>query len=203
MGDRLYIGIDLGTFQSTIATSKGEIHTIETVVGTPKDPVARNMLGRDTLFGADALPHTLPQCPLCQQPDIAVLHPLCGCSATVGLFDTLQQQLPTTIFTRSNVQALVLTLFGPQVDRAALCHCIGFVGRAVCACLAQPRLAHPTPDVFSVERLAALARHRKRREPALRRKCAARAPLRRRCPRQPRCASTQPYMAAQTQPSSI
>ena len=41
MGDRLYIGIDLGTFQSTIATSKGEIHTIETVVGTPKDPVAR------------------------------------------------------------------------------------------------------------------------------------------------------------------
>lgn len=59
MGDRLYIGIDLGTFQSTIATSKGEIHTIETVVGTPKDPVARNMLGRDTLFGADALKNRL------------------------------------------------------------------------------------------------------------------------------------------------
>ena len=55
MTDRLYIGIDLGTFQSTIASSKGDIHTIETVVGTPKDPVARNMLGRDTLFGEDAL----------------------------------------------------------------------------------------------------------------------------------------------------
>ena len=50
MTERLYIGIDLGTFQSTIASSKGDIHTIETVVGTPKDPVARNMLGRDTLF---------------------------------------------------------------------------------------------------------------------------------------------------------
>jgi rod shape-determining protein MreB len=59
MGDRLYIGIDLGTFQSTIATSNGEMHTIETVVGTPKDPVARNMLGRDTLFGADALKNRL------------------------------------------------------------------------------------------------------------------------------------------------
>ena len=59
MGDRLYIGIDLGTFQSTIATSKGDIHTIETVVGTPKDPVARNMLGRDTLFGEDALKNRL------------------------------------------------------------------------------------------------------------------------------------------------
>ncbi len=59
MSDRLYIGIDLGTFQSTIATSKGDIHTIETVVGTPKDPVARNMLGRDTLFGEDALKNRL------------------------------------------------------------------------------------------------------------------------------------------------
>jgi rod shape-determining protein MreB len=59
MSERLYIGIDLGTFQSTIATSKGDIHTIETVVGTPKDPVARNMLGRDTLFGGDALKHRL------------------------------------------------------------------------------------------------------------------------------------------------
>ena len=59
MTDRLYIGIDLGTFQSTIASSKGDIHTIETVVGTPKDPVARNMLGRDTLFGEDALKNRL------------------------------------------------------------------------------------------------------------------------------------------------
>ncbi|RAH14011.1 MAG: hypothetical protein CMB56_006165 [Methanobacteriota archaeon] len=59
MSDRLYIGIDLGTFQSTIATSKGDLHTVETVVGTPKDPVARNMLGRDTLFGKEALKNRL------------------------------------------------------------------------------------------------------------------------------------------------
>ena len=51
MGERLYIGIDLGTYQSTIASSAGAMQTIETVVGKPKDPVARNMLGRDVLFG--------------------------------------------------------------------------------------------------------------------------------------------------------
>ena len=55
MSERLYIGIDLGTYQSTIASSNGDVTTIETIVGKPKDPVARNMLGRDTLFGMDAL----------------------------------------------------------------------------------------------------------------------------------------------------
>ena len=55
MAERLYIGIDLGTYQSTIASSAGTTNTIQTVVGRPKDPVARNFLGRDVLFGADAL----------------------------------------------------------------------------------------------------------------------------------------------------
>ena len=59
MSERLYIGIDLGTYQSTIASSQGTTHTIETVVGRPKDPVARNFLGRDVLFGADALKNKL------------------------------------------------------------------------------------------------------------------------------------------------
>lgn len=59
MSDRLYIGIDLGTHQSTISSSAGKTETIETVVGKPKDPVARNFLGRDVLFGADALKNKL------------------------------------------------------------------------------------------------------------------------------------------------
>ncbi|DAC19234.1 MAG TPA: hypothetical protein D7I01_00230, partial [Candidatus Poseidoniales archaeon] len=59
MSERLYIGIDLGTYQSTIASSSGTIHTVETIVGRPKDPVARNMLKRDVLFGADALKHKM------------------------------------------------------------------------------------------------------------------------------------------------
>ncbi len=59
MSDRLYIGIDLGTYQSTIMSSGGITNTIQTVVGRPKDPVARNFLGRDVLFGDDALKHKL------------------------------------------------------------------------------------------------------------------------------------------------
>jgi rod shape-determining protein MreB len=59
MGERLYVGIDLGTYQSTIASSAGASHTIETVVGRPKDPIARNFLGRDVLFGNDALKNKL------------------------------------------------------------------------------------------------------------------------------------------------
>ena len=59
MGDRLYLGIDLGTFQSTIAASNGQGETVETIVGKPKDPIARNFLKRDTLFGADALKNKL------------------------------------------------------------------------------------------------------------------------------------------------
>ena len=59
MSDRLYVGIDLGTYQSTISSSAGASHTIETIVGRPKDPVARNFLGRDVLFGNDALKNKL------------------------------------------------------------------------------------------------------------------------------------------------
>ena len=50
MSERLYIGIDLGTYQSTVMSSEGVQTTIETVVGRPKDPVARNFLGRDVVF---------------------------------------------------------------------------------------------------------------------------------------------------------
>ena len=59
MADRLYIGIDLGTYQSTISASNNKGETVETVVGKPKDPIARNFLKRDTLFGADALKNKL------------------------------------------------------------------------------------------------------------------------------------------------
>ena len=59
MSERLYIGIDLGTFQSTISASNGTNESVLTVVGKPKDPIARNFLKRDTLFGAEALKNKL------------------------------------------------------------------------------------------------------------------------------------------------
>ena len=47
--DVLYIGIDLGTFRSVMVSS--DSHEVEelTVIGTPKDPIARNFLKRDVL----------------------------------------------------------------------------------------------------------------------------------------------------------
>jgi len=59
MSERLYIGIDLGTFQSTISASNGTNESVLTVVGKPKDPIARNFLKRDTLFGSEALKNKL------------------------------------------------------------------------------------------------------------------------------------------------
>ena len=57
--DVLYIGIDLGTFRSVMVSS--DSHEVEelTVIGTPKDPIARNFLKRDVLFGNEALKNRL------------------------------------------------------------------------------------------------------------------------------------------------
>jgi len=51
----LYIGMDLGTSRTSISSSNGVRETVESFVGYPKDVVARKMLGREVLFGADAL----------------------------------------------------------------------------------------------------------------------------------------------------
>ena len=51
----LYIGIDLGTFRSVMVSSDNHEEEELTVIGTPKDPIARNFLKRDVLFGNEAL----------------------------------------------------------------------------------------------------------------------------------------------------
>ena len=47
--DVLYIGIDLGTFRSVMVSSGNHEEEELTVIGTPKDPIARNFLKRDVL----------------------------------------------------------------------------------------------------------------------------------------------------------
>src|SRR5262245_60395606 len=51
----LYIGMDLGTSRTSIAASNGVRETVYSVVGYPKDVVARKLLKADALFGTDAL----------------------------------------------------------------------------------------------------------------------------------------------------
>ncbi|QQR75769.1 MAG: rod shape-determining protein [Holophagales bacterium] len=53
----LHVGIDLGTSQSSIAASNGERHVVDSFVGWPVDMVARKVVKRSVLIGAEALEH--------------------------------------------------------------------------------------------------------------------------------------------------
>src|SRR5262245_40053825 len=55
----VYIGMDLGTFKTSVASSTGVRDVIPTAVGWPRDAVARTMLGRDVVFGKDLHEHRL------------------------------------------------------------------------------------------------------------------------------------------------
>lgn len=48
-----YIGVDFGTFKTSVACSNCRRAVLPTAVGWPKDHFARNMLGRDVVFGED------------------------------------------------------------------------------------------------------------------------------------------------------
>ncbi len=51
----LEVGIDLGTSRSSISAANGQRHMVHSYVGWPRDMVARKVLGRDVLVGAEAL----------------------------------------------------------------------------------------------------------------------------------------------------
>lgn len=53
--DVLHVGIDLGTSRSAIAASNGTKHVVESYVGWPLDMVARKIVKKTILFGAEAL----------------------------------------------------------------------------------------------------------------------------------------------------
>lgn len=54
-----YVGMDLGTFKTSVASSSGYRDVFPTAVGWPKDHVARTLLGRDLVFGKDLTEHRL------------------------------------------------------------------------------------------------------------------------------------------------
>lgn len=57
--DILYVGIDLGTFRSSICTSRGLKKTILSLVGWPKDAISLRLLQRPIIFGEEALENRL------------------------------------------------------------------------------------------------------------------------------------------------
>jgi len=55
----LFIGLDLGTSQSAIATSTGRLYNIPSVVGFPVDFVAQKLLKKPVVFGNECLRNRL------------------------------------------------------------------------------------------------------------------------------------------------
>jgi rod shape-determining protein MreB len=53
--DVLYVGIDLGTSQSSITASNGQRHVVKSLVGWPLDMVSRKILKKEVLVGQEAL----------------------------------------------------------------------------------------------------------------------------------------------------
>lgn len=51
----LYVGVDLGTSRTSVSASNGVRETLASVVGYPKDVVARKLLQKDLLVGDEAL----------------------------------------------------------------------------------------------------------------------------------------------------
>ena len=58
-GGVLYVGVDLGTSRTSVAASNGVRETVASVVGYPKDVVARKLLKKDVLFGDEAFERRL------------------------------------------------------------------------------------------------------------------------------------------------
>ncbi|MFH0944733.1 MAG: MamK family actin-like protein [Planctomycetota bacterium] len=55
----LYVGMDLGTSRTSVACSNGVRETVASVIGYPKDVVARKHLKKSVLYGQDAFDHRL------------------------------------------------------------------------------------------------------------------------------------------------
>ena len=55
----LYIGIDFGTARTSISASNGVKRTIKSIVGWPKDVIAKKFLKQPVLFGDEALKNRL------------------------------------------------------------------------------------------------------------------------------------------------
>ncbi len=58
MSDRkkeIFVGIDLGTSRSSIATSEDKLHMVESFVGWPLDMVAKKVLKKNVLVGKEAI----------------------------------------------------------------------------------------------------------------------------------------------------
>src|SRR5262249_12883453 len=57
--DIVYIGMDLGSYKTSVASSTGVRDELPTAVGWPKDHLAQDRFGKGVLFGHDLIEHRL------------------------------------------------------------------------------------------------------------------------------------------------
>jgi rod shape-determining protein MreB and related proteins len=57
--EALFVGMDFGSYKTSVVASNGKRDTMFTAVGWPKDHVARALLQRDVIFGPDIVRHRL------------------------------------------------------------------------------------------------------------------------------------------------
>ena len=57
--DITYIGMDLGSFKTSVVSTTGKREVIHSAVGWPKDHIAQGMLGRDIIFGDEVFSQRL------------------------------------------------------------------------------------------------------------------------------------------------
>lgn len=55
----LLIGMDLGCYKTSVASTNGSREHVHSIVGWPKDPISRKMIGKDVVFGNEAFHHRL------------------------------------------------------------------------------------------------------------------------------------------------
>jgi rod shape-determining protein MreB and related proteins len=55
----IHVGMDLGSFKTSVASSTGVRDVLGSAVGWPKDQIARTMLGREVVFGKDVVEQRL------------------------------------------------------------------------------------------------------------------------------------------------
>jgi rod shape-determining protein MreB len=54
-----FVGMDLGSFKTSVCCSNGRRETMHSAVGWPKDHIARGLIGTDVAFGAELETHPL------------------------------------------------------------------------------------------------------------------------------------------------
>ena len=53
--EKLYIGIDIGSYISKVSASNGVRTKMYSIMGWPKDPISRKFIGKDVVFGEEVL----------------------------------------------------------------------------------------------------------------------------------------------------